>query len=395
MIAVVEVQAAGALSGVPARDPEDVAGPHHPADSLSPRRHAGPRRNDPAEPGAGAHAAGRQTRGFAAERDRLLGDPDGSAALVRMAHVAADVDRIDRRAPRGGRGAFQPVGPAGRFAELAGPVVRPRAAGGTDLAPAGRLRATWSPWPRRSASCPSSRRGSRPGSRSGSTSSRRPSSSARRSAPRSRPPCWDDPPLAVKEGGLIRDGYHPGLDELRASAKGGKSWIAKFQAEQVRRTGIHEPQGRIQQGFRLLHRDHACPGAGPRRQHSRGLHPQADGQERRALHHAGAEGARGKSAPAEDRACELEYELFTTLRDRVSAEAPRLIQAGAVLAQLDVLAVAGRAGRPARLLPPRDRRRAGLRGRSGPPSRARRDPRAAATSCPTTSSSATTTARSS
>ena len=41
---------------------------------------------------------------------------------------------------------------------------------------------------------------------------------------------------------------------------------------------------------------------------------------------------------AEDRACELEYELFTTLRDRVSAEAPRLIQAGAVLAQLDVLA---------------------------------------------------------
>ena len=40
---------------------------------------------------------------------------------------------------------------------------------------------------------------------------------------------------------------------------------------------------------------------------------------------------------AEERAFELEYELFTTLRDRVSAEAPRLIQAGAVLAQLDVL----------------------------------------------------------
>ena len=40
---------------------------------------------------------------------------------------------------------------------------------------------------------------------------------------------------------------------------------------------------------------------------------------------------------AEDRACELEYELFTTLRDRVAAEAPRLIQAGAVLAQVDVL----------------------------------------------------------
>ena len=47
---------------------------------------------------------------------------------------------------------------------------------------------------------------------------------------------------------------------------------------------------------------------------------------------------RRRSLRAEERACELEYELFTTLRDRVSAEAPRLIQAGAVLAQLDVLA---------------------------------------------------------
>ena len=39
---------------------------------------------------------------------------------------------------------------------------------------------------------------------------------------------------------------------------------------------------------------------------------------------------------AEDRANELEYELFVTLRDRVAADAPRLIQAGAVLAQIDV-----------------------------------------------------------
>ena len=40
---------------------------------------------------------------------------------------------------------------------------------------------------------------------------------------------------------------------------------------------------------------------------------------------------------AQERAFELEYELYSTLRDRVSAEAPRLIQAGSVLAQLDVL----------------------------------------------------------
>jgi DNA mismatch repair protein MutS len=44
-----------------------------------------------------------------------------------------------------------------------------------------------------------------------------------------------------------------------------------------------------------------------------------------------------KVTRAEERANELEYELYSTLRDRVSAEAPRLIQAGAVLAQLDLL----------------------------------------------------------
>src|SRR5262249_48522968 len=48
----------------------------------------------------------------------------------------------------------------------------------------------------------------------------------------------DDPPLAIKEGGLIRDGYHPHLDELREQSRGGKSWIAKYQADLVRRTGI-------------------------------------------------------------------------------------------------------------------------------------------------------------
>ncbi|MGD0041990.1 MAG: DNA mismatch repair protein MutS, partial [Isosphaeraceae bacterium] len=48
----------------------------------------------------------------------------------------------------------------------------------------------------------------------------------------------DDPPLAIKEGGLIRPGYHSELDRLRSVSKDGKSWIARYQAEQIRRTGI-------------------------------------------------------------------------------------------------------------------------------------------------------------
>ncbi len=149
---------------------------------------------------------------------------------------------------------------------------------------------------------------------------------------------YDDPPLAVKEGGLIRDGYHSGLDELREAAKGGKSWIAKFQAEQVRRTGIQSLKVGYNKVFgyyiEITHaqaqaRGGDIPSDYIRKQTvknaERYITPELKEHEDRVLR-------------AEDRACELEYELFTTLRDRVSAESPRLIQAGAVLAQLDVLA---------------------------------------------------------
>jgi DNA mismatch repair protein MutS len=147
----------------------------------------------------------------------------------------------------------------------------------------------------------------------------------------------DDPPMAAKEGGLIRDGYHADLDDLRGSARGGKSWIAKFQAEQVRRTGITNLKVGFNKVFgyyiEITHaqaqaRGESLPEDYVRKQTiknaERYITPELKEYEEKVLR-------------AEDRAYELEYELFTTLRDRVSAEAPRLIQAGAVLAQLDVL----------------------------------------------------------
>ena len=86
-------------------------------------------------------------------------------------------------------------------------------------------------------------------------------------------------------------GYHAELDELRQIARGGKDWIARFQASEIDAHRHRQPQGRLQSGVRLLHRDHPRP----RQQDPRQLSAQADAQERRALHHAGAEGVRGKS----------------------------------------------------------------------------------------------------
>jgi DNA mismatch repair protein MutS len=143
-----------------------------------------------------------------------------------------------------------------------------------------------------------------------------------------------DPPLALKEGGLIREGYHPDLDELREIAKGGKTWIARFQAEQIRRTGING----LKVGFNKVF------GYYIEITHAQGAKVPADYIRKQTVKNAERyitpelKEYEDKVLRAEDRACELEYELFTTLRDRVAADAPRLVQAGAVLAQVDVLA---------------------------------------------------------
>jgi len=48
----------------------------------------------------------------------------------------------------------------------------------------------------------------------------------------------EEPPLAVKDGGLIRGGYSPELDELREISQKGKQWILEFQQREIERTGI-------------------------------------------------------------------------------------------------------------------------------------------------------------
>ncbi len=47
-----------------------------------------------------------------------------------------------------------------------------------------------------------------------------------------------DPPLTLKEGGLIKLGYHPQLDELKLASRDGKSWMLDFETKEKERTGI-------------------------------------------------------------------------------------------------------------------------------------------------------------
>ena len=59
----------------------------------------------------------------------------------------------------------------------------------------------------------------------------------------------DEPPLTIREGGVIREGFHAGLDELRRAATDGKSWIAGYQTKEQERSGIKSLKVRFNKVF--------------------------------------------------------------------------------------------------------------------------------------------------
>jgi len=143
----------------------------------------------------------------------------------------------------------------------------------------------------------------------------------------------DDCPLTSREGGFIRDGHHAQLDSLRQLARGGKQWIAQYQAEETRRTGIANLKVGYNKvfGYYLevtnVHHD-KVPDSYIRKQTlknaERYITPELKEYEEKVL-------------TADEKAKDLEYELFLELRDTVAASRGRMQSTAAVLAQIDVL----------------------------------------------------------
>ena len=48
----------------------------------------------------------------------------------------------------------------------------------------------------------------------------------------------EEPPLAIREGGIIRDGFDENIDRLRHAKNDGKTWLARLEEEDRERTGI-------------------------------------------------------------------------------------------------------------------------------------------------------------
>ena len=142
-----------------------------------------------------------------------------------------------------------------------------------------------------------------------------------------------EPPVTVKEGGMVRTGYSSELDELRAIQRDGKSWIARFQAQEAERAGIPTLKVGYNRVFGYyIEVTHAhsekIPADYVRKQTlknaERYITPELKEYETRVL-------------TAEDRARELEYDLFVKVRQEVDQFTPRLQETARRLAELDVL----------------------------------------------------------
>ncbi len=144
----------------------------------------------------------------------------------------------------------------------------------------------------------------------------------------------EDPPLAVKEGGMIRDGFDAALDELRTAQRGGKDWIAKLQADEIARTGITSLKVRFNSVFGY-YIEVTKSNLDKVPQHYIRKQTVANGERYITPELKEME---GKILGAEERSVKLEYELFQRVREEVLGQLSKIQQTAAALAQLDVLA---------------------------------------------------------
>ena len=144
----------------------------------------------------------------------------------------------------------------------------------------------------------------------------------------------DEPPLLTTDGGVIRPGFNATLDELRDLARGGKEWIARYQAKESERLGLPNLKVGFNKVFGYYLEVTAAQAAKippeyirkqTLKNQERFITPELKEYEDKVLR-------------AEERAISLEQELFAALRERVAAATARLKQTADVLSEVDVLA---------------------------------------------------------
>ena len=144
----------------------------------------------------------------------------------------------------------------------------------------------------------------------------------------------EEPPPALREGGIIRAGFSAELDEWRRLAGEGRQWLAEYQATEQQRTGIRTLKVRHNKVF------------GYYLEVSKGQLGQVPDRYTRKQTLVNAERFvtpelkeyENKIFGAQERACQLEYDLFLDIRAAATERTARIQSIAAAVAELDVLA---------------------------------------------------------
>jgi len=143
----------------------------------------------------------------------------------------------------------------------------------------------------------------------------------------------DDPPLTLKDGEIFRDGYDTDLDELRRASRDGKNWINHLQEREIAASGIRSLKVRYNSVFgyfiEVTKSNLAnVPAHYTRKQTTVGgerfVTPELKEIEAKIL-------------GADERARQLEYQLFQKLREETLRELESIQQTAAAIAVLDVI----------------------------------------------------------
>jgi len=142
----------------------------------------------------------------------------------------------------------------------------------------------------------------------------------------------DDPPIGLKEGGLLRTGFDAEVDRLRSAATDGKDWIAALEASERERTGIRS----LKIGYNRIF--------GYYIEVTRANLSQVPDDYVRKQTTAGGERyvtpalkeMEDTIVGAEQKSVQLEYDRFCALRDAISAESPRLLATASALSHFDL-----------------------------------------------------------
>ena len=146
---------------------------------------------------------------------------------------------------------------------------------------------------------------------------------------------YENPPVSIKEGYIIKEGYHPELDALKDLRKGGKDFVARFEAEERERTGIRN----LKIGYNRVFGYYIEVSKG-----NTNLIKEEYGYERRQT----LSNCERYISPilkekealilnAEEKIIDLEYELFIEIREQIKNYIPSLQEIAKIISEIDVL----------------------------------------------------------